>query len=65
MDNSKGDYLLIGTEVALGRKDCPNTAEERECMNRVPYASVVGAIMYTMTCTWFDVAYALHVSSRY
>jgi len=26
-------------------------------MNRVPYASLVGAIMYTMTCTLPDVAY--------
>ncbi|RVW12263.1 Retrovirus-related Pol polyprotein from transposon TNT 1-94 [Vitis vinifera] len=34
-------------------------------MNRVPYASAVGAIMYTMTCTRPDVAYALSVASRY
>ncbi|KAK2972394.1 hypothetical protein RJ640_010831 [Escallonia rubra] len=34
-------------------------------MNRIPYANAVGAIMYTMTCTRPDVAYALGVTSRY
>ena len=34
-------------------------------MSRVPYASAVGAIMYTMTCTRPDVAFALGLTSRY
>ena len=34
-------------------------------MSRVPYASVVGSIMYAMTCTRLDVAYSLGVVSRY
>nr|KYP76581.1 Retrovirus-related Pol polyprotein from transposon TNT 1-94 [Cajanus cajan] len=34
-------------------------------MNRVPYASAVGAIMYIMTCTRPDVAFAPGVVSRY
>ncbi|XP_072054946.1 secreted RxLR effector protein 161-like [Arachis hypogaea] len=34
-------------------------------MSRIPYASAVGAIMYTMTCTCPNVAYALGVASRY
>ncbi|KAL6344314.1 hypothetical protein AAG906_037888 [Vitis piasezkii] len=50
MENSKRGYLPIGTGVTLSRKDCLKT-QERERMNRVPYASAVGAIMYTMTCT--------------
>ncbi|KAE9584914.1 putative RNA-directed DNA polymerase [Lupinus albus] len=65
MDNSKRGYLPIGSEVTLSRQDCPKTAEERERMNRVPYASAVGAIMYTMACTRPDIAYALGVTSRY
>ncbi|RVW68068.1 Retrovirus-related Pol polyprotein from transposon TNT 1-94 [Vitis vinifera] len=65
MENSKRGYLPIGTGVTLSREDCPKTPEERERMNRVPYASAVGAIMYTMTCTRPDVAYALSVASRY
>jgi len=65
MDNSKRGYLPIGTGITLSREDCPKTPEERERMSRIPYASAVGAIMYTMTCTRPAVAYALGVTSRY
>ena len=34
-------------------------------MNRVPYASEIGSIMYAMICTRPDVSYALSVTSRY
>ena len=34
-------------------------------MSRVSYASAVGSIMYTMICTWLDVAYSLKIVSRY
>ncbi|XP_070039071.1 uncharacterized protein [Nicotiana tomentosiformis] len=65
MDNSKRGYLPIGTGITLSREDCPKTPEERERMSKIPYASAVGAIMYTMTCTRPDVAYAFGVTSRY
>ncbi|XP_070018062.1 secreted RxLR effector protein 161-like [Nicotiana sylvestris] len=65
MDNSKRGYLPISTRITLSREDCPKTPEERERMSRIPYASAVGAIMYTMTCTRPNVAYELGVTSRY
>ena len=65
MENSKKGYLPIGHEISLSKKDCPITPEERARMSRVPYASVVGSIMYAMTCTRLDVAYSLGVVSRY
>nr|GEY67007.1 hypothetical protein [Tanacetum cinerariifolium] len=34
-------------------------------MSRVPYASVVGSIMYAMTCTRPDVSFALSMVSRH
>ena len=34
-------------------------------MNRIPYASTIGSIMYVMVCTRPDVAYALSMCSRY
>ena len=58
MDNSKWGYLPVGVGITLSRENCPTTPEEREHMSRVPYASAVGAIMYNMTCTHPDVAYA-------
>jgi hypothetical protein len=34
-------------------------------MSRVPYASVVGSLMYAMVCTRLDIAHAMGVLSRY
>lgn len=34
-------------------------------MSRVPYAFIVGSIMYVMTCTRPNVAFALRMVSRY
>ena len=34
-------------------------------MSRIPYASVIGSIMYAMMCTRPDVSYALSVTRRY
>ena len=65
MENFKKDYLPIGHEIFLSKKDCRTTLEEREYMSRVPYTSTVGSIMYIMICTRLDVAYSLGVVSRY
>ncbi|XP_050876276.1 secreted RxLR effector protein 161-like [Lathyrus oleraceus] len=34
-------------------------------MNKIPYASAIGSIMYAMLCTRPDVSYALSATSRY
>ena len=34
-------------------------------MDRVPYASAIGSIIYAMLCTRPDVAYALSVTTRF
>jgi hypothetical protein len=34
--------------IHLIQKQCPTTANERECMSNVPYASAIGSIMYAM-----------------
>ena len=65
MKNSKKDYLPIASKATLSKKDCAITSEERERMSRVPYASVVGSIMYAMICTRVDMAYSLGVVSKY
>ena len=65
MEDSKNDYLPIGSRITLFKIDCATTPEERERMSRVPYASAVGSIMYAMICTRPDMAYLLGVVSRY
>ena len=40
----------------------PKTAEEKEYMSQVPYASAVGSLMYAMVYTRPDLAHAVSVS---
>ena len=65
MDNFKKDYLSIGQKIFLSKKDCSTTSQKREHMSRIPYASMVGSIMYTMICMRTDMASSLGVVSRY
>ncbi|CAH1444119.1 unnamed protein product [Lactuca virosa] len=65
MDNSKKGELLIQSNAKLSKTQSPSTEVEIAEMSRVPYASAVGSIMYAMTCTCPDVAFALSMVSRY
>ena len=51
--------------IHLSKTQCPTTTDERERMNKVPYASAIGSIMYAMISTRPDVSYSLSVTSRY
>ena len=55
----------IHVGVILSAKQCPKTQEEEEDMSRVPYASVVGSLMYAMVCTRPDIIHAVGVLSRF
>ena len=39
--------------------------DERERMDKIPYASAISFIMYAMLCTRPDVSYALSMTSRF
>ncbi|GAA0159880.1 transmembrane signal receptor [Lithospermum erythrorhizon] len=45
-------------------KFAPKSSEENEYMSHVPYASVVGILMYVMVCTRQDLAHAVSIVSR-
>ena len=51
--------------VKLSSTQCPTTAEDREKMSVVPYASTIGSIMYAMLCTRPDVCLAKSLAGRY
>ena len=51
--------------VKLSQTQCPTTAEDREKMKDVPYASAIGSIMYAMLCTRPDVCLAISLAGRY
>ncbi|GKF90189.1 hypothetical protein Tco_0264152, partial [Tanacetum coccineum] len=47
----------------LTDKDCPSSKKNIEKMDRVPYASAIGSLMYAMVCTRPDLAHAVGVVS--
>ena len=59
----------IDTPIAKGKKLsnnlCPKTPEQKERMEKVPYASVVESLIYAMLCTRPDISYAFGMVSRY
>ena len=65
MQNSKKGDLPIQSNTKLSKTQSPSTEAEIAEMSQIPYASAVGSIMYAMTCTRPDVAFALSMVSRY
>src|SRR3954462_7608184 len=65
MDQSKKGFLPVLQGVRLSMAQCPTTAENREKMSVVPYASAIGSIMYAMLCTIRDVNLAVSLVGRY
>jgi hypothetical protein len=55
--------IPVGARLIV--EQCPKTQEEIEDMLCVPYASVVGSIMYAMVYTRLDISHAIGVFSRY
>ena len=51
MDQAKKGFLLVSQGVKLSKTQSPTTAEDREKMKVIPYASAIGSIMYAMLCT--------------
>ncbi len=65
MEQSKRGLLPVRHGVHLSKKDSPQTPSEVARMQKIPYASAIGSIMYAMLCTRPDVSYALSSTSRY
>ncbi|GJU25788.1 putative RNA-directed DNA polymerase [Tanacetum coccineum] len=65
MDKAKVVSSPLTTNFKLTDKDCPSSKKNIEKMDRVPYASAVGSLMYAMVCTRLDLAHAVGVVSRF
>ena len=64
-DDSKPVSTPLAPHLKLSSQLSPKTDEEREYMAKVPYANVVGSLMYAMVCTRSDISQAVSVVSRY
>lgn len=65
MNNVKPVSVPLASHFKLSSSLCPNTDEEKDYMSRIPYANVVGCLMYAMVCTRPDISHAVGVVSRY
>jgi hypothetical protein len=63
------DCKLVKVPIPVGARltveQCPKTQEEIEDMAHVPYASVVGSLMYVMVFTQPNIVHAVGVLSKY
>ena len=65
MDKAKVVSSPLSNHFKLRSSQGPSTDEEKEDMEKVPYASAVGSLMYAMVCTRPDIAHAVGVVSRF
>ncbi|GKD27105.1 retrotransposon protein, putative, ty1-copia subclass [Tanacetum coccineum] len=63
MDTSKRGYIPMQERLDLNKTQGASILEDVKCMQNVPYASVVGSIMYAVRCTRPDVAFAQNITS--
>ena len=65
MSKAKGVCSLLAGHLKLSSKQFPTSEKYMKEMSKVPYASVVGSLMYAMVCTRHDIAHAIGVVSRF
>ena len=65
MDQSKKGFLPVLQGMKLSKTQNPTTAEDRERMKVIPYASVIGSIKYAMRCTKPVVYLDMRLTRRY
>jgi hypothetical protein len=65
MNTVKPVQIPLASHYKISLGLCPGNDEEKDYMSRVPYANVVGSMMYAMVSTRPDISHAVGVVSRY
>ena len=65
MKNSKPISTPLVGHFKLTLKDCPTSDYQKEEMQKIPYSSAVGSLMYAMVCTRPYIAHVVGVVSRF
>ena len=59
----------VGVPIVKGDKlsdeQCPKNDLEKDAIKTIPYASVVGSLMYAQVCMRLDIALIVNVIGRY
>ena len=65
MENCSASVAPIQKGDKFSLMQCPQNELERKQMEEIPYASVVGSLMYAQTCTRPDISFAVGMLGRY
>jgi len=65
MDKCSTSPVLIQKGDKFSLMQCPKNELERKQMENIPYASIVGSLMYAQTCTRPDISFAVGMLGRY
>lgn len=65
MSSCKSIVTPLALHFKLSSLQCLRTYEERGQMTKIPYANIVGCMMYAMVLTRPNISHALSVISRF
>lgn len=64
LTNVKPMKIPLVVQFKLSKKQLSNDDDELKIMSRVPYASMIGSLMYIMVCMRPNIAYVVGAMSR-
>ena len=65
MEKCSASVVPIQKGDKFSLNQCPKNELERSQMEKIPYASIVGSLMYGQTCTRPDISFAVKILGRY
>ena len=65
MQDSKKGLLHFRHGILLSWDQCPKTPEEKKRIQSIPYATIMGSLMYAMLCTRPDICIEVGMVSKY
>ena len=65
MDKGKALSTPLLSYVKLSKLDCPQSDEQKAKMDKVPYVSTIGSLMYAMIATCFDIGFEVRLLERF
>ena len=65
MNDAKPVSTPLANHFKLSMDQRPKDDKDWEELGKIPYASIIGSVMYTMLCTRPDLAQAISVTSRF
>ena len=65
MDKSSASLVPIQKGDKFSLMQCPKNDLKRKQMEDIPYASIVGSLIYAQTCTRLDISFVVGMFGRY